>query len=159
MMIKAVVVMQLHWYTNCMWMQQGCNWHLCKIVFSVDFETAGKNKTQDLVQVWSWNLSLGKKVRDTWKQRNFNTKGHLLQNEENTDTILFVFFFFLRAKHDQGTQLHFHGTIRYFKGVLHLLPKISMFCALSQNYQQLFEKWIIHLIKNCSRNSKMALKF
>ena len=27
-----------------------------------------------------------------------------------------------------------------FKGVLHLLPKISMFCALSQNNQQLFEK-------------------
>ena len=26
------------------------------------------------------------------------------------------------------------------KGVLHLLPKISMFCALSQNNQQLFEK-------------------
>ena len=29
---------------------------------------------------------------------------------------------------------------RMIKGVLHLLPKISMFCALSQNYQQLFEK-------------------
>ena len=27
-----------------------------------------------------------------------------------------------------------------FKGVLHLLPKISMFCALSQNNQQVFEK-------------------
>ena len=27
-----------------------------------------------------------------------------------------------------------------FKGVLHLLPKISMFCAPSQNNQQLFEK-------------------
>ena len=26
------------------------------------------------------------------------------------------------------------------KGVLHLLPKISMYCALSQNNQQLFEK-------------------
>ena len=26
------------------------------------------------------------------------------------------------------------------KGVLYLLPKISMFCALSQNKQQLFEK-------------------
>ena len=26
------------------------------------------------------------------------------------------------------------------KGVLHLLPKISMFCALSQNYQHLLEK-------------------
>ena len=28
----------------------------------------------------------------------------------------------------------------WFKGVLHLLPKISMFCALSQNNQKLFEK-------------------
>ena len=27
-----------------------------------------------------------------------------------------------------------------FKGVLHLIPKISMFCDLSQNNQQLFEK-------------------
>ena len=26
-----------------------------------------------------------------------------------------------------------------FKGVLHLLPKISMFCALSQNCQHFFE--------------------
>ena len=26
------------------------------------------------------------------------------------------------------------------KGVLHLLPRISMFCSLSQNNQQLFEK-------------------
>ena len=26
------------------------------------------------------------------------------------------------------------------KGVLHFLPKISMFCALSQNHYQLFEK-------------------
>ena len=50
-------------------------------------------------------------------------------------------------------------TFIIFKGVLHLLPKISMFCALSQNNQQLFEKWIMHLIKNCSRNSKLALKF
>ena len=28
----------------------------------------------------------------------------------------------------------------WFKGVLHLLPKISMFCALSQNDQQFFLK-------------------
>ena len=27
-----------------------------------------------------------------------------------------------------------------FKGILHLLPKISMFCALTENNQQLFEK-------------------
>ena len=56
------------------------------------------------------------------------------------------------------TWVHFQQ--RYlFKGVLHLLPKISMFCALSQNSQQLFEKKSVHLKKNCSRNSKMALKF
>ena len=30
--------------------------------------------------------------------------------------------------------------VYFFKGVLHLLPKISMFCALSQNKRQLFEK-------------------
>ena len=30
--------------------------------------------------------------------------------------------------------------ILYIKGVLHLLPKISMFCTLSQNNQQPFEK-------------------
>ena len=28
----------------------------------------------------------------------------------------------------------------YFKGGLHLLPKMSMFCTLSQNNQQLFKK-------------------
>ena len=33
------------------------------------------------------------------------------------------------------------------KGVLHLLPKICMFCALSQNKQQLFEKYVMHLIE------------
>ena len=44
----------------------------------------------------------------------------------------------------------------WFKGVLHALPKISMFCALSQNYRHLFEKWYMHLIVNCPRNSKMA---
>ena len=41
-------------------------------------------------------------------------------------------------------QVHFSNpTLNYqhsFKGVLHLLPKISMFCALSQNNQQLFYK-------------------
>ena len=30
--------------------------------------------------------------------------------------------------------------ISLIKGILHLLPKISMLCALSQNNQQLFEK-------------------
>ena len=32
------------------------------------------------------------------------------------------------------------SVLKTLKGVLHLLPKISMFCALSQNNQQLFEK-------------------
>ena len=45
------------------------------------------------------------------------------------------------------------------KGALHLLPQISMFCALSQNYQHCLEKWYMHLIVNCLRNSKMVLKF
>ena len=31
-------------------------------------------------------------------------------------------------------------SLKTFKGVLHLLPKFSMFCALSENNQQLFEK-------------------
>ena len=31
-------------------------------------------------------------------------------------------------------------TIYHVKGLLHLLPQKSMFCALSQNNQQLFEK-------------------
>ena len=38
---------------------------------------------------------------------------------------------------------HYHNlnnNDNYLKGVLHLLPKISTFCALSQNDQQLFEK-------------------
>ena len=47
-----------------------------------------------------------------------------------------------------------------FKGVLHFLPpkssKISMFCALPQNYQHLFEKWYMHLLVNCPRNSKIT---
>ena len=33
-------------------------------------------------------------------------------------------------------------------GVLHLLPKISMFCALSQNNQQLFEKIYYRIVSN-----------
>ena len=45
------------------------------------------------------------------------------------------------------------------KGVLHLLLKISMFCALSENYQHLLEKKYMHLTVNCLRNSKMALEF
>ena len=33
-----------------------------------------------------------------------------------------------------------NGPIIKFKGVLHLLPKISMFCTLSQNNQQRFKE-------------------
>ena len=36
--------------------------------------------------------------------------------------------------------IRFFVCLVWFKGVLHLLPKISMFCALSENNQQLFEK-------------------
>ena len=63
-------------------------------------------------------------------------------------------FAFMRPKDKSGHFLNLP-----FKGVLHLRPKISMFCALSRNYQHLFEKWYIHLIVNCSRNSKMTLEF
>ena len=44
------------------------------------------------------------------------------------------------------------------KGVLHPLLKISMFCALSQNNQHLTEKLHMHLMVNCSWNSKMVFK-
>ena len=47
----------------------------------------------------------------------------------------------------------------YFKGGTAPPTKINMFCALSQNNQQLFEKYLMHLIRTCSRNSKMALNF
>ena len=53
----------------------------------------------------------------------------------------------------------YHFNARSLKGVLHLLPQINMFCALSQNNQHRLEKYHMHLIVNCSRNSKMALKF
>ena len=38
------------------------------------------------------------------------------------------------------TKVKKNYTVVEFKGVLHLLTKINMFCALSQNNQQLFEK-------------------
>ena len=44
-----------------------------------------------------------------------------------------------------------------FDRVLHLLPQISMFCVLSQNYQHLFEE-NMHLTANCPRNSEIASK-
>ena len=50
------------------------------------------------------------------------------------------------------------NVILHAKGVPYCLCKISMFCALSQNYQHLLEKWYMHLIVNSPRNSKMVLK-
>ena len=44
------------------------------------------------------------------------------------------------------------------KGELHLLPKISMFYALSQNKQQLFEKLILHLIKKMFKKLKNGIE-
>ena len=32
------------------------------------------------------------------------------------------------------------------RGYYTFYPRISMFCALSQNYQHLFEKWYMHLV-------------
>ena len=47
-----------------------------------------------------------------------------------------------------------------FKGVLHHLLEISMFCVLSKNCQHfLEEKQCMHLKVNCPRNSRMALTF
>ena len=44
----------------------------------------------------------------------------------------------LRGMHRDSNQVDGSDTAS-LKGVLHLLPKISMFCALFQNNQQLFE--------------------
>ena len=46
------------------------------------------------------------------------------------------------------------------KGVTESIPKLSMFCALSQNYQQVFEKWYQHQASwsKLSEKFKMALK-
>ena len=38
--------------------------------------------------------------------------------------------------------------VDFLQGVLHLLPKISMFCALSQNNKQLLEKKLLKVLKN-----------
>ena len=45
------------------------------------------------------------------------------------------------------------------KGELHPNPKLSIFCALSHNYQHGFEKWDKDLEANCLKNSKIALQF
>ena len=41
---------------------------------------------------------------------------------------------------------------------MHLLTKISMFCALSENNQQTFEKLIIHLIKKLCKELKNGIE-
>ena len=69
---------------------------------------------------------------------------------------VFFFFFFLAIMSGKDGK---NNVSKSFKGLLHFLPKISMFCALSQNNQYLLEKLHLHLKVNCLRNSKRALKF
>ena len=53
-----------------------------------------------------------------------------------------------------------NSKLTVIKGVLHHLSKTSMFCALSQNNQQPFEKWIMHFIKkNVQRCQKWHWNF
>ena len=57
---------------------------------------------------------------------------------QKTEEIICFFANILNANcHNFGTE---YSVVVKFKGVLHLLPKISMFYALSQNNQRLFEK-------------------
>ena len=77
---------------------------------------------------------------------------HALTGCDESQTFFFFFFFFfflnrgkqqhgLKARSSQKLQMHLEHSIEYIlKGVLHLLPKISMFYALSQNNQQAFEE-------------------
>ena len=50
--------------------------------------------------------------------------------------------------------------IFFVKGVLHLLPKISKFCALSQTYQHLLEQKqnYMHLIVKLSKELKNGIE-
>ena len=41
------------------------------------------------------------------------------------------------------------------KEVLHLLSKISIFCALSQNYRRFLEKEYMHLISHCKLSKEL----
>ena len=60
----------------------------------------------------------------------------------------------------QGETRTSHGPIPHpLRGYCTFCPKISMFCALSQNYQHLFWKMICAILVNCPRNSKIASKF
>ena len=43
-----------------------------------------------------------------------------------------------------------------FKGKLHLKPKLSMFCALSQIINSVFDKYSKHPEANCLRNLKLS---
>ena len=45
---------------------------------------------------------------------------------------------------------------KHLRGYYTSYPKISMFFALSEKY---LEKWYMHLIVNCQRNSKISSKF
>ena len=53
----------------------------------------------------------------------------------------------------------FYNNISILRGNCTSNQKNSMFCAWSENYQHLFEKYSMLLIVNCPRNSKIALKF
>ena len=53
-------------------------------------------------------------------------------------------FLCVAAKRARRTRLRYDLALYLFKGVLHFLPKISMFCALFQNNQYLFKKKITH---------------
>ena len=48
--------------------------------------------------------------------------------------------------------------VNMLKGVLHLLPKISMFCVLSQNNQHLFEKLISASYSKLSKELKNGIE-
>ena len=67
--------------------------HFGKTELSVDLETLGKDtQLKDLVQVQNQsNLIFMKEIwllKNTEKKRNVNTKLHILQNDQNADTIL-----------------------------------------------------------------------
>ena len=68
------------------------------------------------------------------------------------------------SQKETGSPFKFLGTDQLFvnlRGYCTSYPKsskISIFCALSQNYQHFFEKQYMHLIVNCPRNSKIVSK-
>ena len=52
---------------------------------------------------------------------------------------------------------HENPLLWFLRGYCTPNQKLGCFCVLSQNYQHLFDKWYMHLIENCPRNSKLAL--